>query len=376
MNLLAPSSKLARLGCCCLALVASASASAADKKRDKVEFTPPARIEQNKPTEDAERRSSRLNFERRESINEGAAAAVGTPLPAPDQVNRSRALQDLIDRQRSLMNGSSVASQAPEDPTTAAEAADQRLTLEEMFQREAHARSNRGMRGEDFPSGRGSEADNFDPGERVTRLRDRLNGDRDTNGLNGNGRGDNEQRSGKRDAFLPGVDGRFVPTGDPLSIGHSNRGSDASSEGLTGRRSLSLSRDAEETRSRMERMDSFRKLLGTAGDSPLRAGIGYSADPAGRGSGVSGVTGAGTPGAGTPRSLGEAFGGRSGPVSAPIDPLSASRGLALPIRSPGLELPTGRAGGNALDTRLDPAPVRAIDLFRQKHDARIPSRDF
>lgn len=368
-----------------VALLATLPAGAADKnrQREKVEFTRPAVVDPTRPsTEEEETRGNRFRLERRESINEGAAAAAGSALPAPEQVNRSRALQEMLDRQRALISGAGVNPQQPDDPAAIAEIADERLTIEEMFSREERARAGRGQRLGDDPSaglGReGRDPDNREFGDRAARLRERLANEREGNGRRGDGTFDSRDgRSSSESSFLPGVDSRFNASTDPLGGGRSGRVNDLNLGGSSIRRSQSSSlRENDDTRGRLERMESFRKLIGTSTDTTLRSGVGYNADPVGRLSGVPGASGAGAPGAGTPRSLGEALGGRPGPVTAPLDPLAASRTLALPSRSSGLDLPTARGSGGVADLRLDAPPPRAIDMFRQKHDARIPSRDF
>lgn len=362
---------------CSLLLALGASAFAADKKPgDKIEFSPPREGSAARPPGGTGTREPRFNFERRDSGSVDTQLPPSQPLPQPDDVNRARFLQQLIERRSGLSTDDSGRPAVALDDAGPG-AGNEAFGIDDLFERQAGRRDR--------------EGDNRGAMERArddSRGRDSAAGR--SGGREGDGAGGSEDRSGSGtsgDARLERRDSGFLPSMENGSLVGREPGSTGRPDGFleggrsTGRGSWS-SRDRDDLGAarRAQRADEWNKLLGRSGTAGERGSLfnGIGADGRTPGGGLTLVPGLSAPG-GPARNPAETLGSRlGGGAPAAAADSTADRSFASPGRSFDFDPGGGRGVGRSLlDQPAAPAAtVRAMDLFQQKHDTRLPSRGF
>ncbi|MBL9139417.1 MAG: hypothetical protein JNK85_26345 [Verrucomicrobiales bacterium] len=349
------------------ALTLLCGASPAMAQGEKIEFTTPAESAPVKPLTERDLGERRFNFQRRDLGPQNDIPA-GAGLPAPDQVNQTRALQELLERGALLQrNDGGEDSLSGNDPLRP-RGSETTLGIDDLFDRQ-----DRGGFGSDKED---SERSSFRYDDRSTLDRDdrdsrfRRDRDRDDGTDRDNFEGSDEKDSG----FLPSLN---------LRIGDSNVSKRDNREGgrdtfldfnRTGPRNYLDDADRAAVKAQNQSMESFRRLFNTglpgtsrSVNSVVRSGgapVAGSANPADRLSG------------GANRSVSEVLGSRDAGVANAPEAIGASRAMALPLRPVEVDLAVTRNPIRPND-RTEPAPaLKPMQLFQQKHDTRIPSRVF
>lgn len=337
----------------------------------QVEFSPPgAGTMPVKPLTERDIGARSFNFQTRDASAPPDMSPV-TMLPAADQVNQSRILLELLERNGAFSGGLWDGDEEDRGQRT-------EVGIDDLFAPSAR-------RADDPTSRRDSDRDRRNPGT------DRDSAGRDTrDNLDGRS-GSADSRPGtlgdNRDAMSQtGLsDTRFLPAMDLQRIGMDSLERDRrpgadnllDPDRSRGLRSSGFGfRDSDEERARTARMESFRSLLGGSSGitswqpgNVLTPGVGGNPTIGAAPGGFLGIPGRG------PLGASELSGGS--PVPRPEDSLGASRSLQLPGRGLDLGLPSGtpRAGGFG----ESPNPIstmRPMELFQRKHDARMPARAF
>lgn len=372
---------------------AASSAPVVRPVGEKIEFSAPRESTTVRPSSGMELPSARSG--RRDTPADGADLITSMPLPPASDVNRLRLLQELLGRRRQA-DGTELSL-----PTTGmgmklnegleVDAASTRLGIDDLFERQ------RGRLGSEERDNEELRRSGTNPDDRLGSDRDRdrdRDWDRDRN--DGRGSRDREPKSSRdsgRNGGLSesGQEKRFLPQGvgqgddfrDAL-VGRGRDGDERFSPGAGERLSgswLSGPRDRDDLlKSREERMESFRRILGggTTVDSWLstagRVGPGDSSP-------VPGMLGGPGPGTGGGRSLGETLDARGGAAATGASggpETGVDRSFALPSRPLELNIGAGRTALGVSDSSAaaPDAVVRPMELFQRKHDTRIPSRGF
>lgn len=336
-----------------------------------VEFSPPgAGSMPVKPLTERDIGARTFNFQTREGSAPPDMSPV-TMLPAADQVNQTRLLLELIERNGAFQGGlwdgdeGEFGDRGPGDPS--------RMGDDDLFAPSFRREEDGSIRRDADPGRRDTGADRHGAG------RDNSDSFRGPGGSRSDSQGDGRDSTGAMGLS----DARFLPRMDLQRISDTldrdrRPGADnlLDSDRFRAPRTSGLGfRDSDDERARTARMDAFRSLLGGA------SGVTSWQTAPGSAAGVTGIPAAGTPSGilGVPgRGL---VGGTdlSGGLRGPGDdlPPGAPRSLDLPGRGLDLGLPGGgpRAGG--LGETLNPGPsVRPMDLFQRKHDVRMPARVF
>jgi hypothetical protein len=376
-----------------LVLVSSASGLAADKGRgpgEKIEFTPPPEAGPVRPLQGFETEARRFGVDRREtSVN--AQLPGGTPLPAPDDVNRLRLLQQLLDR-RSGMSAGLPGDQGPagvslDDP----EGRGMRggtSGIEDLFDRNAFGgeRRNRdaGGRSAQDRAREDSQPKDVEGDRERSVLDNRSSSATDGTGQNLQGRGQLSRERRGDDSFLPSLDNGVLEGRDEGRNDRAGRGeSFLDPGGILNRRGASRDLDDSAAARRNQRAEEWNKLLGRTSTTPDRGGVSGGAFGAGGllGKGVPGATavpGMAVPGGGPSRNALEMVGARA-PEGIPGDATSAvEQPLVGTSRLGAFDLGLGRTPGRSSSGQAGSATStpRAMELFRQKHDSSIPTRGF
>jgi hypothetical protein len=362
---------------------------------DKIEFSPPREELKVAPLTGTDLETRTFNFQRRDSGGSLSDVPSAVALPSPDQVNRMRALQELVE-QRSAWARPDDLDDLSVDTDFQKAGAESDLTIDDLFERQTGGR-DRGLqkqgendamsleRGRDREDGMDSKGrdrrglNNRDPRDRGQDRDSRRDADGKSDSLTDMSLKPGELRSDATDTLRKRGEG-MGPTMDP-----GQRERRGTSDGLFEFGSLApksgsfLKDSTREGTATADRLESLRRVLGTSapsilGTSGMKAG---AADGLG-GAGVLGTMGA-TPGVN--RNLSQSLDSRSGAnalVPTAEGPGSGERLTSIPNRPLGLDINTGREGFSSRSDRLQVAPVAPtpMEMFRKKHDSRIPSREF
>lgn len=364
---------------------------------DKIEFSPPREALKVPPMTGNDVEGPTFNFQRREPGSSVSDIPAAIPLPSPDRVNRMRALEEMIEKRNAWARSEDVETGFDAEMDLNPESATTDFTIDDLYERR-----DRGLERNDNRLDRFGESDRLDgSGSRDNPFdrnrRDGLGPDGRSRGLNRdkdsdrdidrttNAAEDDAGLSRDRDVGDPTSarrrEDRMGPTRDPM--GRETRG--GARDGLFEFGSLvpksnGLFRDADRsTPTREDRMDSLRRVFGSSSSAilgPSATKVGSTDAPGG--AGLQGVLGT-TPGAN--RNLGQVLDSRTGAnpvVSAAENPTVAERWSGAPNRPFGLDLTTGREGFGSRSERLTLTPPTStpMEMFRRKHEARIPTRDF
>ncbi len=370
---------------------------------DKIEFSPPREVLKVAPVTGSDLRGPAFNFQRRDPGGSVSDVPTAVALPAPDQVNRMRALQDLIEQRNSWARPEEFDSNGETDLNDRYLTPETELSIDDLFdRRNGKSGGIYSRQGEGESSRYGGSRDREDRWDGSSGDRRGLN-NRDANDRGRNQDRDRDPRSrtdgdDKRDPLIDGPSPVGELGGDRLDSGRNQRdgvGSNAdpderdrrgASEGLfeygtSGPKIGDFMRaSTREGSDGADRLDSLRRVLGGSADSILgtsagtRSGFGAGATPGG----MFGTLG-GTPGVN--RGFMQTLDSRAGAgavVPTAEAPGTGERLTSLPNRPLGLDLTTGREGFSSRSERMQltaPTPT-PMELFRRKHDPRMPSRDF
>lgn len=336
---------------------------------DRIVYSTPIERSLDRPLTERDLNSRLFNFQRR---NEGAPEDLQmSPLPPADQVNRTRALMELLERSGSF--GSDSSSLDFGDNPTADPFSDPdslRLGIDDLFENQG-SKNNRRRPSFDQRS-RDSQA--FDPS---STSRGALAGP-----LENPPQFDSSPTDRRAHDFLTGFDSQH-----PLDNDRSGNGAYG-----TTRSFLEVQRDLNRTPSgtldpssarsiekRNERMDNFRNWLNNTGNGSTTLGIGNAGTSPVNPSSIWSLPVGSGPSAPRPS---------SDPLSNAPDatslegnltgPLQLPAGFVAPQRPSQLDLSITR--DLQRPNRLAPASTTPssspMQLFQQKHDTRIPSRVF
>lgn len=362
------------LGCGVLGGHGMSAAGAERKSGEKVEFSKPSTSRPSvRPLTERDLDEQRFSFQRRLDPAGDLPSGSAMPLSGPEQSTRAQALRALVELS-SAMNSDGLWENEMGDEASQ-EPGDTRLSIDDLFDRRMSSTDEAGRRRDN-----GGEFDRSQDDFRSRREGlDEDGGRRETDGpadRNSSRNGANREDT-RNEPFVPTLSLGSTRSDWSLPSDRSRGGDNfLSPDRRTGSWLLDRNRLDDERRGREERMESFRKLL----NSP--SGGGGVADFLGRNGlgAVGGGTVVGLPGTSIPDARrGPAVGvpaiGAPAPAS---DPLGSSRNLALPARSVELDLSVGQNRPRSLGD-LSPLPTtapRPMELFRQKHDARMPGRVF
>jgi hypothetical protein len=353
--------------------------AAAKPGGDRIEFSAPKESGSVRPLTGTDTSDRRFSFERRESSPVDSQMPAGAVLPAPEDVNRTRLLLQLIERRAGGAPDDLSGSGLSLGDATAGDLGGG-LGIEDILERSSR-RGEGGRRGLD--SGAGDGGRDASGGKDRERDGGRLPGslgqdNRDFPARDGVGTisgGDRRDTS-----FLPGLDGLGSSRDDTLRT--SGRYDNFLEPGRAYSRGVG-SRDRDDAaRYRAERFEVRQRLLGIAPSQGVVGGT--TTGLGGLSGGLSGNRGAGGPpgpGSGGARTVGEMMGGGRPSTSAPsgLEPGAMDASFALPSARGGFDLGLGQAanGKSVLDrvTPSTPAP-KPMELFQRKHDSRIPTRGF
>jgi len=362
---------------------------------DKIEFSPLQEELKVPPLRGSDPERPEFNFKRRESgasVTDVPAATMA--LPSPDQVNRLKALQEMLDQRSSWANPDRGEDDLDGSFSIRPKAADSDITIDDLFDRRSRLKGgvNRFEDRERMTLDRDRDRDGDMDRDRMGRDkrgrndRDSLDRDRafdnrlatdlenDPSGLNRDS-SDDELNGTKRDR-QDGALGRVDPiSGERRSGGDSFMGINSMIPGA----SSSLKDGIREAPTREDRLESLRRVLGSSATTILGpAGTSRSgARDSITGQGLLGTAGS-VPGAN--RSLSETMDSRFGATvpSTSLDDRPGVQRVTLPTsRSFDFDGGPARSGFGGKNDRLQSAPPPTpMDLFRKKHDSRIPTRDF
>lgn len=361
---------------------------------DKIEFSPPREALKVAPLTGSDLEGPTFNFQRREPGGSVSDVPSAVALPSPDQVNRMRALQELIEQRTSWARPEDLNEMSLESDYQKA-GSESELTIDDLFERQT-GRSERG-----FQRGGDKESSELD------RSRDRddsLDGtSRDRRGLNNRDPRDRSQSQDRKSDSESGLNGvndgsrsgelnadgtdagrkRRDGMGPTLEPGQRERrnGSDGLFEfgSLVPKTGGFLKDSTRESAGPSDRLDSLRRVLGASAPSIL----GTAGSKPGMADGMSGPGVLGTLGMtpGVNRSLSQSLDARPGAggvVPTAEGPGTGERLTSIPNRPFTLDINSGRDGLSSRSDRLLLAPPTPspMEMFRKKHDSRIPSREF
>ena len=165
---------------------------------DKIEFSPPREALKVAPLTGSDPEGPTFNFQRREPGGSVSDVPSAVALPSPDQVNRMRALQELIQQRTSWARPEDLNEMSLESDYQKA-GSESELTIDDLFERQT-GRSERG-----FQRGGDKESSELD------RSRDRddsLDGtSRDRRGLNNRDPRDRSQSQDRKSDSESGLNG-------------------------------------------------------------------------------------------------------------------------------------------------------------------------
>jgi hypothetical protein len=332
---------------------------------EKIEFSTPTEPAPVKPLTGSDLEARPFNFQRSDLGDNTPSASISaiTPLPAPDQVNRARALQQWLERRngwaRPEFGGEGDEMGSDLDPS----ASGTEVTIDDLFRHSTRGGEGRAGRDARYDSRNQRPADRTREGDRMADPGDV----RSTSRMGGRGTDENALGAGSQDGRAAAPD--FLADG---SAARPDRF--LSLSGFLPQTTVSAP-GADSLRARNERLESFRRLLGptiSAGGVPVGPGtVGMD--------GVRTVLPGGPPSGPTgARAVGDALGVRgatAGASGGEADP--AQRSLVGPVRPSELDLSIGREGVRASTMPSEaPAPLKPMELFQRKHDRRLPTRDF
>ena len=277
---------------------------------DKIEFSPPREKLKVAPLTGTDAEGPMFNFKRRDPGGSVSDVPSAVALPAPDQVNRMRALQELVD-QRSAWTRPENLDEMNLEANSQKAGAESELTIDDLFERQT-GRMDRGLQ-------RQGENDSMSLDRGLDRQDGLDSASRDRRGLNnrdprdrGQERDSRRDASGRSDSSIDmslapgeirseGTDAsrkRGDGMGPTMEPGQRERrgGSDGLSEfGALGPRPGGFLKDSSrgEGTGPGDRLDSLRRVLGASAPSIL----GASGTKAGMSDGVGGAGGAGEVGA-------------------------------------------------------------------------------
>lgn len=359
-----PRTLATRLG---IALTLVCGAVQASAQGEKIEFTTPAEAAPVKPLTERDLGERRFNFQRRDLGPQNDIPA-GAGLPAPDQVNQTRALQELIERGALLRGDGSGDDALTGDDPLRPRGSETAMGIDDLFERQDRNRSDYDTEDRESATFRyddRSPSDRTDRDSRIRRDADR-DGSRDRDNLEGNDDRDS--------SFLPSLNLRM---GEANGSRRDNRegGRDAFLDfNRTGPRNYLDDPDRAAAKAQSQSMESFRRLFNTGLPNASR-----SVNATIRNGGPA-VAGAPNPAdrlnGGANGSISDALGSRDAGLASTPEAVGASRALALPLRPVEVDLAVTRNPIRPND-RTEPAPaLKPMQLFQQKHDTRIPSRVF
>ncbi|MCC6234094.1 MAG: hypothetical protein IT580_15730 [Verrucomicrobiales bacterium] len=384
---------------------AGAADRAKEEKReggDKILFSSPTESISVKPLTERDLGPRPFSFQRDDLDAQSQLGSSMSTLPSPDQVNRARVLQELIERSALLYSRDGGDSLDVEEDPLRPRSGDADLGLEDVKAMRERP-SGRFPGSSDNAESGTDRQDRTGPGREQGRDRDR-DRDRDRLGMrlddmrgvaSSAGEGLESGLNGSMDTTGRGGEDRFLPTfdlsgrDDRRGMGEERRdreGRSRSSElGRDGSRSEYGNRDSAETR-RADGLTSFRSLISGGGRASEVAAPGARGAVGTLGMGnLLGVGAGGSLFGGAPaanRSLSEALDARGATetvVNSPVDGLDGARTPVLPSRPVDLGLNVGRDTSSrrmdALRPELAPPPS-AMELFQRKHDTRLPGRAF
>ena len=368
-----------------------AASGALRPEGDKIEFSPLQEELKVPPLRGSDPERPEFNFKRRDSgasVTDVPAATLA--LPSPDQVNRLKALQEMIDQRGAWANPNEDDDDLDGSLSLRPKAADSEITIDDLFDRRSRLKGG---------------VNRFEDREKMTLDRDR-DADRDRMGRDRRGRDDrdsldrdrrfdnrlstelendpselnrqtseNDLNGSKRDR-QDGTSGRVDPiSGERRSGGDNFLGINSMIPGSVN----SLKDGIREAPTREDRLESLRRVLGSSATTILGpAGTSRSsARDSITGQGLLGTAGS-VPGAN--RSLSETMDSRFGATvpGTSLDDRPGVQRVTLPTsRSFDLDAGPARSGFGSKNDRLQGTPPPTpMDLFRKKHDSRIPTRDF
>ncbi|MCC7376331.1 MAG: hypothetical protein IT581_16855 [Verrucomicrobiales bacterium] len=362
-----PRTFTARIG---IALALACGAGAAWAQGEKIEFTTPAESAPVKPLTERDLGERRFNFQRRD-LNPQNDIPTGSGLPAPDQVNQSRALQELLERgaiiQRRENGEDGLSGKDPLRPR----GAETSMGIDDLF--ESRDRST------------ATEPDSSGNDSRGFRYDDRLGSDRDDRENRfRRGRDRDSDGSPNRDNFdsKEDTDSGFLPSLN-LRLGESSASKRDNREGRrdsfidfnrSGPRNYLDDRDREAAKIQSQSMESFRRMFNTGlpgGNRSLNSAVRNG-----------GVTGGGAPNpadrltTGASGSVSDVLGSRDQGIGTTPEAIGATRAIAVPLRPVEVDLAVTRSLNKPNDHTETAPALRPMQMFQQKHDTRIPSRVF
>lgn len=362
---------------------------------DKIEFSPPREELKVAPLTGADLEGRTFNFQRRDSGSSLSDVPSAVALPAPDQVNRMRALQELVEQRSAWARPEDLDDLSLESEFEKA-GGESELTIDDLFERQSGGRDRgiqrqgendamsleRGRDREDGLDAKGRDRrglNNRDPRDRGQDRDSRRDPDGKSDSVTDMSLKPGEVRSDATDTLRKRGEG-MGPTMDPGQRERRGNSDGLFDFGALGPKSGSFLKDsAREGTVSGDRLDSLRRVLGSSAPSIL----GTSGMKPGMGDGLSGAGVLGTMGStpGANRNLSQSLDARSGANA--LVPTADGQGpgermTSLPNRPLGLDINTGREGLSSRSERQQLAPVGAtpMEMFRRKHDARIPSREF
>lgn len=344
---------------------------------DRIEYSSPVERSLNRPLTERDLGSRLLNFQRGSENPQNEFPM--SPLPQPDQVNRTRALMELLERSGSFSSDDATLNFG-DDPTADpfANVGSLPLGIDDLFQNQG-SRDNR--RRPSFDQ-RSRDSQGFEPSSTP---HGSLSGP-----LENSQRFDTSPSERRANEFLPGFGSQ-----NPLD-------NDRSATGANGppRSFLDVQRDLNRTPSgaldptgarsreeRGERMDNFRRWLNATGSGSTTLGINNANTSPSSSVNDSSLwtlpTGSGPAAAypGASRATSDSLSGS--PDANRLDgnltgPLQMPTGFVSPQRPSQLDLSITRDSRrpDRLAPASTPPPSSPMQLFQQKHDTRIPSRVF
>ncbi len=364
---------------------------------DRIEFSPPRDELRVAPITGSELDRRSFNFQRRDSGGSLTDIPAAVPLPAPDRVNRLRALEELIEKRNAWVTQDGGGKELDIEIMPAGAATE--FSIDDLYQRRSAAgdRGRSPMNDNDTASADRKRDDGLGGASRDS-LRGDLNDPRSPGIENRGGRGLEFDRDrlgvtrqdslGRDFESVDSIDGRdrdelsafgrgLNDTSDRLGMDRSGR---LFEFGSLVPESGGFVRDPSRgVTTRDDRMDSLRRVLGGSASTILGPAAGRTggADPL-SGSGVLGTMGA-VPGAN--RSLSQGLDSLpGGSVNLPTPELTpaAERLTSAPNRPFSLDMNSGREGFGSRSERqtLAPPSIAPMEMFRRKHDSRIPTRAF
>ncbi len=352
-------------------VVACGGESRAQAEGEKIEFTTPAEAAPVKPLTERDLGERRFNFQSRD-LNPQNDIPTGSGLPAPDQVNQSRALQELLERgaliQRNDGSDDGLSGKDPLRPR----GSETSMGIADLFESRDRASGVGAESQDDGVSVRYDDRMSFDRDDRESRFRrDRdRNRDSETNG----GRDNFDSKEDVDSGFLPSLNLRLGDGGSSRRDNRDGRRDSFLEFNRSGPRNYLDDRDRESVKIQSQSMESFRRMFNTglpSGNRSVNSAVRNGGAP---GNGFSGPID--RLGAGGNRNVSDALGSRDQGVTSSPDAIGGTRGVAIPLRPVEVDLAVTRSLPKLNDHTETAPALKPMQMFQQKHDTRIPARVF